>query len=96
VDNEAMNIMIWGSVVAVAIFALAVALSPLVKLLDRISAVVDGLEPSPDSLQTLKIYWYLARNQDVLKDIEEKNAKGEKAQFILPVGNEDDDEILPH
>lgn len=86
-DAQIMNMAIFTAVV----FAIGIAVWPIVTILDRISLVVSTFEPAPKGLVELKIYWYLVRNQSILREIEQKHANGESKEFIFPLGAQDED-----
>jgi len=78
------NIILIGLAVALAVFLVFWALSPVVNRLDRISFVIANMTTQPHGILALKTYWYLFKNEDELKIMEVKKEQGEEIKFNLP------------
>ncbi len=79
------NYLLTGLAVAVAVFIFFWAISPVVNRLDRISFVIASMTTQPHGMLALKAYWYLFKNEHILKEMETKRDNGEEIRFNLPI-----------
>jgi hypothetical protein len=78
--NEFFNLLLF----ALAIVVVSIILNPLVKTLDRISFVLQSINPKPDGISELKAYWYFFTHQNHLREVEEQSKNGQIVNFTIP------------
>jgi hypothetical protein len=75
------NFMLYGLAIAAAVFITFWALSPVVLRMDRISFVMASMNPQMQGMLALKMYWHLYKNEDALKEMEEKQKLDQEIKF---------------